>query len=295
MVCHDKSLFGKKGNYTIVVCSGMTDASKVVSDYLNELKQLEYRAIDNVYQAFAKDLLGEPISKFTEKYLKSKMPKFEATLNKLHLGKVSKVLFDCYSYYTNYKNLYSQLDRVDYSGAQKLLNSVIISDDTVTDKAVKKAVNVLSKAQSKLNTALMEYISTGEVTPPKKGFLDGFLSILKCPISVEIYKGNAQIGYVGEDDTWFNNDIFIDELGGAKLIYSRAGDEISFVITGLESGTMDYTIEQYVNGVPTGRLNFYDIPLDTGTSYQTVIPAADLDKKRETFVLTSKINSIFVY
>jgi len=49
--------------------------------------------------------------------------------------------------------------------------------------------------------------------------------------------------------------------GRAKLVYSRAGDALTFRLTGTDAGLMCCAVEEYADGEPVGRLNFYDIPL----------------------------------
>lgn len=289
MTCRESA--GSK-SWIVVICSSQSDCKRLVADYLNQLKELEYKALNNVYSGIAKDLLGQPISKLTEAYIRPLVAKYEATLDKLHLGKVHEVLVRCNSYYSEYKNLYSKLNEVKLEDLDGILNCLSISDDTVTDKVTKKAVQILEKAQTKLNTALTEYATTGSITPPKKGFLDMLVSIFKCPVSIAVYNGDRQIGYVGDDDVWYDDSIYIEERGDAKIIYSPQTSNISFVITGTDDGVMSYTVEEYVDGNPTGRLNFNNISVRNGQQFTAQLENGPLAENQSQFVLKSNGNEI---
>ena len=250
--------------YVIGLTSRLSDCEKIVTKYLEQLKQLEYNALNNLYAGISKDLLGKPLNKLTESYLNTVISKYEATLDQLHLGDVHRVLVSCYDYYQQFTKLYHKISQLkltedDLKGIKECLT---ISDDTVTDKATKKAVEVLGKAQNNLTTILSEYVATGTVTPPEKGWPDMIVSMFKCPVSVAVYKGDQQVGFVGDDELWYDEEIiYAEERGGAKIIYSQRKDNISFVVTGTDEGMMSYTVEEYQDGIPTGRLNFNNIPV----------------------------------
>lgn len=288
---------GKSKTYNaITICSPLKSTKQLVADYLNELKMLEYQATSNVYSTLAKDLLGQPLSKLTEKYLSLKMQKFGAKLAELKLGNVLKVLSACNKYATAFERIRNRLKTLTASDIQAILNGSDISDETVSDSVAKKAVKALINAQDKLNYALTEYITTGTVTPPKKGWLDGFWSLFKCPINVSVYSNGKLVGYAGRDDFWYDDStIQMDKQGEAVGIYSGEGSNVSFVAEGNAPGSMSYTIEQYENGEPTGRLNYYDLPLESGTSYSVKLSSNDLASQRQSLAIKSNGNGTVYY
>lgn len=278
--------------YVVGLTSRLSDCEKIVTDYLEQLKELEYKALNNLYTGISKDLLGKPLNKLTESYLNTVISKYEATLDQLHLGNVHKVLVSCYNYYQQYTELYNKISQLklteeDLKGIKECLT---IGDDTVTDKTTKKAVEVLGKAQNNLTTILSEYVATGSVTPPKKGWPDMIVSMFKCPVSVAVYKADQQIGFVGDDELWYDEEvIYAEERGGAKIIYSQWKDNISFIITGTDEGTMSYTVEEYQDGSPTGRLNFNDISVKKEQKFTATLQSSLslTEETKDQFLLTT--------
>ena len=278
--------------YVVGLTSRLSDCEKIVTNYLEQLKELEYKALNNLYTGISKDLLGKPLNKLTESYLNTVISKYEATLDQLHLGNVHKVLVSCYNYYQQYTELYNKISQLklteeDLKGIKECLT---IGDDTVTDKTTKKAVEVLGKAQNNLTTILSEYVATGSVTPPKKGWPDMIVSMFKCPVSVAVYKADQQIGFVGDDELWYDEEvIYAEERGGAKIIYSQWKDNISFIITGTDEGTMSYTVEEYQDGSPTGRLNFNDISVKKEQKFTATLQSSLslTEETKDQFLLTT--------
>lgn len=268
MTCTKTGLFTGHRSYTVTICSNMTSTNAVVADYLNEIKDLGYSAVTNVYFAFAQDILGKPLSELTKPYLTRTLGKLEGRLDQYGLGKPYDTLMDCWQYYENWKSVYNKLNQIQPTAAQALLNAVNLDSQTADSPLVKKALKKADQALRDLSDATLEYITEdGLVTPPEdeRPWWDKLFGF-NCPVSLEVYAlDGTLLGQVDDNGAELTGAgegrIAIDESGGAKRI--RANEDLTFRLVGQDYGTMSCYVEEYDEaGTPVGRLNFYDIALE---------------------------------
>ena len=189
MTCTKTGLFTGYRSYTVTICSNMTSTNAVVADYLNEIKDLGYSAVTNVYFAFAQDILGKPLSELTKPYLTRTLGKLEGRLDQYGLGKPYDTLMDCWQYYENWKSVYNKLNQIQPTAAQALLNAVNLDSQTADIPLVKKALKKADQALRDLSDATLEYITEdGLVTPPEdeRPWWDKLFGF-NCPVSLEVY------------------------------------------------------------------------------------------------------------
>lgn len=84
----------------------------------------------------------------------------------------------------------------------------------------------------------------------------------------------------------------IEEYGDAKIVYYNPADGISFEITGTADGSMSYTVEEFNNGSPTGRINSDIILVGKGQVFTARFPDKDLEQNQAEFSLTSNGETI---
>lgn len=272
MTVTENGLFGR--SYTVVICSVLDDVNELVADYLNELKKLERNAINNIYRTIVKDVFGKTMSSFTEEYLTKKFrPKFKDFFENHGFGAVDKTLGSVCTYYQTFQSLRSAIlypDPFGFSDPTEILNNYIVSSDGISDKLAKKAAKELAKVQKQIIQAIVDYKNNGEITAPEgPGFWELLLGI-QCPVSVAVYDGSGvQIGYVGDDDLWYNDSLYIETDGEAKLIYSLNEQAISLKITGTGYGAVNCMLEKWADGEPVYRTNYYDIAVESGSEIVT--------------------------
>ena len=115
--------------------------------------------------------------------------------------------------------------------------------------------------------------------------MDGYgyirYDILNCPVDVEVYDQNGVRQLRIIDDVVYYEDgayleAFIDESG--QKIISVPGDvSISLRILGTDSGTLNYTVQEYdisQDKVVNVR-NYYDLPLQEGTVYSATLSGVE--------------------
>lgn len=289
MACYKKNKPYDK--HYVMICPTLGSSTKCIEDYLTQLVKLEYKAIDNVYNSLAKDICGKTLSKLTAEYLGKKFTKqLTEKIKAMGAGDIKGDLITLNIAWKNINNIGKKVisnEEITLEDLGKLKNCIEFDDSSIEDRATKKALKAISKAQNDLYDEINRVVSNhaGEIKPPKKTLPQMIKSWFTCPVNISIYKDGEQIGYVGDDDIWYNDDIYIEERGGAKIIYSTPGDSISFKITGNDDGLFSYSIEEYDSNKPTGRVNFYNIPVENGKSINVDLPTSNLADNTNNFKL----------
>lgn len=280
------TLNGKQ--YSAVICSTQTECYETIESYWESLKDLETSALFNIYTALATDIWGKSPSTFTKEFLKGKFEKYQSEILKAGVGDIANALNTCYNYYT-YVNKICDGDLDNLENLLGVMGSLKFDDSSITDKAVAQAMKVLKSATNKLNQACADYIA-GTLEIP-------FLFSLKqltvaCPVNVMIYNAaGEQIGYAGEDDLWYEDSICITKEGDSKVINILSAQDVSVRFIGTAAGTMSCSIEEYtVEGVPIGRLNFYQIPVQEGQELEMKVPERLTGSLQDTCIRTEAEN-----
>lgn len=280
------TLNGKQ--YSAVICSTQTECYETIESYWESLKDLETQALFNIYTAVATDICGKSPTTFTKEFLKKHVEKYTSELLKVGVGDVVTGLNTCHNYYS-YVNKICNGDLDNLENLLGAMGSLKFDDSSITDKAVNKAMKVLKSTTNKLNQACADYVA-GTLEIPSNFSLKQL--IVACPVNVLIYNAaGEQIGYVGEDDLWYEDPIRITEEGNAKIIDILSEQDISVRFIGTAAGTMSCSIEEYtVEGVPIGRLNFYQIPVQEGQELEMKVPERLTGNLQDTCIRTETEN-----
>lgn len=260
MTCYNKQSPNVK--YNVIICSTQTECAESIKSYYNSLVELEKDSLFNVYSAVYTDILGKPISSYTEDFIKKQVEKYSAKLMNTGIGNLAKNLNTCYNYYKHVSEILS-FDPDNPDEVLNKLKDIKFEDTTIESKIVKKAMSKLDKAATTFNDAYTDYLA-GDL---KEGFFEGILKKIgiACPVNVTIFNADGEIiGYSGEDDLWYSDNIYIKELGDGKEIYQFTDEKITISTECLDYGLVSFCIEEYdETGYPTGRINFYDIPVES--------------------------------
>lgn len=297
------SMSFKRGGatYTVVICSNKSIVQKSMATYLNSCYSMGQRTVQNARKALINDMLaltganavGEALFK---EQVKKGLNAFESHLQEVGLGGLTDTADKIYDYYNTIKGIYNTINKStpeNLATAKKRLESDLLKLSTLdfgTAEAskVNNALTELKKASQKLYNALNELLTNGKLS--KTGPLDwlfGKKTQVKCPVDVEIYRGSELIGYVSETECWYDASIYVEENDDAKIIYSSAGDELSIKLTGTDYGSLSVTVEEYANGSPVERLNYYDIDLHEGIDVSFVIPTASISDVKDSMTIVS--------
>ena len=266
----------EKGKFvnSVVISTTKKDVEKIVSQYMTDLLDMEADALQQAakeaYKDLSKAFFGATPDSFSKKIVKSGVEKISAKLAKYKLGDVAKIAANCYNYYGFIKGIQKG------ESTEKLLSmlagqtDITFSDPNAKEIATQKALKLMEKTRKEIEKKLKK-----EPTGIDSFFakiLGWRVSDFNCPINIAVYDGaNNQVGYIGDDNEWFDEEIiYIERNGDTKTIYSK--EPVSFKVTGTDYGTLNYTVEEFKNGVPVGRTNFFDIDLYEGINIDISVP-----------------------
>lgn len=286
------------GGSPLVICSSQEEIKKTVDDYLDELKDLARSQTYKAVNIFYEETNSLSVWKVTESYLTQIASKIERRLGSnlsqifqnAKVGDMFKNLDACYTYCSWIEKGAETAEREDIEELLKHVSDLTkFEDKTIKDAMVKAAMKKLKEAAEKMNRAFTEYLE-GTIVDKENGF---WRTLFECPVEVAVYDsiGN-QIGYIGDNDIWFTEGLSIRRNGEAKDIYILTEDLPTFRVTATDYGEMDCVLEEYKNGNPTGRLNYYDIALAPNQEF-TVALLNDLQTNADKIAFESEGNLIF--
>lgn len=171
------------------------------------------------------------------------------------------------------------------SDAETLYNKVKLmsyTDASVKDKTVKFMIQKIEKNRKNFEDALWSYIYHSKSENGTLSFWDKVKGTYKkiighCPVDFVVYDdegkvlGKAEDGYCEYDDS-----IYMEVSDDVKMIYVPNDIDARIEMIGTDKGVMSYVLEQYTNSVPSGRKNYYDIPLTDGCTYSQAISSGDI-------------------
>ena len=150
-----------------------------------------------------------------------------------------------------FKNSNSSLD--DKITSIYEIDNLIVNDVEPGDCA-KEIYNALKNAETVWCGYMREYFTTGTVKDLEPENIletvgNGIKSIIKCPVNVTVLDPSGQtVGYVGDDDIWFTDPVYIDEEGEAKIIYTPKEAGYTLDIRGTDIGLVSYTVQELTDG-----------------------------------------------
>ena len=265
--------------YSAWVCSTKDEIEDTLRAFNSAAKELGHETVNGVYTAVAQDLLSMALADLTTTYLDKRLKELntefmtdvEEALVEAGVGALLDALSKSYEYNDTMTAPILSGDLENMSLGTNLAHVIGMDfrDDLATGK-VKKALKNLNKAAETLTDAFDKYLDGDLSVSDAELFLK---TRFNCPVSVAVFNSEGtQIGYVGEDDIWYDDTILIEERYGAKEISFYTDDIPSFVITATDYGTMSCSFEEYgTHGAPLGRLNYYDISLTPGQIYTAAL------------------------
>ena len=279
---------GLNESYTGTIISSAKGTAKVLNEYINTLSDWTedalYSCLNSVVGEFAQvtcisgftyneisELFSDKVATLQSRGYGNTLKNFQKMKDGYDLvsdivtAKKSKRLSDVMQ---NADTIYKKLKKIDYS------------DKSVSNSIVKAAMDKLVKAKETLQTDFENYLYKGDagkkswITEKWQNFQKLFV---QCPVDVEIDDENGNVlGSTNGTEYTYKDDIYIDVDGDVKTIIIPSDLKVKLKFTGTDDGTMNYVIEQNVDGNPVGRLNYYDIPLKTDKEYTQSLDGDDI-------------------
>ncbi|MBQ8574769.1 MAG: hypothetical protein IJ447_01820 [Clostridia bacterium] len=301
----------KGTKYTGALVSSTERTKEVLVAYVNNLSDIVQDECKYALAQIQSDFMNVTgLAELSESALNEYFTDKSAALLKGKYGDVLKMFinikrsYDAIDGFKNFCKSYDADDWLSYNNMQNTLNLKSELDKLNVDYSlkgtekwcVKSAIKTVEDAKKKLSDALYNYIygvDTGD--PENMSGWDKFwsgnwnCSTVQCPVEFEVYDSQGNIlGYVDSSENHseyidYTDDIIIDVVNDVKYIYYPSDMEISIKFTAIDDGQMNYSIEQFTDGVPTGKINYFDIPLTLDEQFEQTIPAsADLTETVET-------------
>ena len=283
--------------YTVIVCSTQEATQACVDAYLESCKKLADVAVKNTREAYIKDMLSlVGVNEIVQSVFKDKisagLKAYSSMLKSKGLGDLEPITYQLYDYYHCYKTVYDKLknstgesylrDEKDVQEALKILADYDLEGLQLNNRVVNYAYKDLKEAGEELYKKINEALNK-----QKEAARDwSKRTQINCAVNVSIFASDGtQIGYVGDDGSWHTDAISIEENDDSKIIYSMAEDQISFKVEGYESDYVSCVFEDFADGAPVGRFNFYDIWLDEGQAFQVALPEEQMQEVQDSFTL----------
>lgn len=290
---------------------------KCVANYLEALSDLEISAIENVKKQCLDDIQKlinwDFISEGKEVLDHANRNWANTMADWLSAHKIDHLIDNIRTYWTYYVNAKKVLNAIK-TGATVIVDDSMPLNDQIASlydiyhlelnspdcgDYAKKIYEKIVVAEKKGKEYLEEYLTTGTIKDLDPVTLEDILksgfvkNVVKCPVNVSVIdESGILVGYVGDDDIWYDDDIIIEEYGDTKTIYTPLGQYYSFAVTGTDAGTVSYTAEQFVEGTSIGyRVNAYDIPIIKDTVINILNPSGNV-LSTEDVSITSQGNAI---
>ncbi len=275
-----------------------------IKAYIKELMLLEKNLVKEAYNQVKKEFVNlgfKGLEKMTKEKIKELIGPYADAFEKTGAGKVVtavSVSLDYYNYLQNAIKLASDNPLALMNDLASMKN-LSFEPKSIKDKTVNIAMKGLDEAKKKIDKAIDEFITTGTVDMDKimNGWFDdtvsGIIAEIKCPVNITIYDANGtKLGYVGDDEIWYNEDIIsVEKTGDLKTIYSHDKD-LRFEMVGTDSGTVNCTFEEYSADVSVGRVNYYDIPICEGEVIYATVPSENIsDETVDVFIGDESISA----
>ena len=244
-----------------------------VMEMLNGLAELDKNLVNQAYKEALKEVfttdLSHAVLSGVKQQVKKSLDEYAGTFLRSGAGDAAQFLKDCLDYYDYMKKISSAASAGSSDPFQALAAMKKVKFDYTTTKIRDAAVEASAKKLNEASDGILDWLNKwSDGKPLPKAAIEVFNLVwsFQCPVSIAVYDSSGtQIGYVGEDDIWYDAEkIYIENYGDEKRIYSM-GEPITFQTVGEDYGTLNCSFEEYEDGIPVRRVNYYDIPLSEGT------------------------------
>ena len=273
-------------NKTIAVVVS-TDANKVMVDYLknlsNAVNNLLYQSCTSLFKEFA-DATG--LKELWEEEKMARMQTLEADLKKAGYGKMYKTMAAMKEAYELVEAIHTCTDSDNLKELLKnskscydKLSKLSFSDSSLTKIVLKDAEAEMEGRRQDLGKLLYAYYTGTKAGQMNSWFGKVWTKIMgNCPVNMVVYDvlGN-EIGRVVNGRASYKPEAVFTVEGNTKTAYVESSTLGRIQFTGTGSGTMNYSIQEMNGDEVVNQLNYYDVPLEEGTTYTQEFTGETLD------------------
>lgn len=165
---------------------------------------------------------------------------------------------------------------ITYADMESFANSMLDYLKVAYDQAWGKNANTIaSMFISKPFNDLMQGNYSGRLYALMTDLGKSELKILSlhCPIDIYVYDSDNNLcGTIIDNkvDTRYQ-EIFLSSNGDEKSVFIT-GDDYKIEVVGTDIGTMEYTVEEYIDGELIRTVKTKNVPIEVGTKYISLVP-----------------------
>ncbi len=264
-----------------------TNVNKVMVDYLKNLSDtvnnLLYQSCISLFKEFA-DVTG--LKELWEEEKMARMQTLEADLKKAGYGKMYKTMAAMKEAYELVEAIHTCTDSGNLKELLKnskscydKLSKISFSDSSLTKIVLKDAEAEMEGRRQDLGKLLYAYYTGTEAGHMNSWFGRVWTKIMgNCPVNMVVYDvaGN-EIGRVVNGKASYKPEAVFTVEGNTKTAYVESSTLGRIEFTGTGSGTMNYSIQEMNGDEVANQLNYYDVPLEEGTTYTQEFTGETLD------------------
>ncbi len=301
-----------KATYTGIINSKPADVANSMNIMLTELRNVTDDVTKQAYRSYINEIGNiTGINEWFRVEMTDKLKSAVKTMRKKGFGDVMKMTKRCYDGYEIFRKVIlikdANLKDIDsikssLSNAQSMYDKIKglkYTDSAVDNFVVKQALSRVESARKQLEDTMYDYIYHSTGNPPKtaldkandwiKGKTSKLWNMLfQCPVDFEVYdKEKNLLGYVKDGKVFCTDDIYIETSGDVKYLFVPEGMEVDIKMVGTDEGELNYVVEETVDGTPTGRLNYYSIPLTDGGELSQSVKVDELSEDTQSMPIVT--------
>ena len=305
-VTRKKRVSEKPNSYTFMLSSDLDTNKNTMAQYYKVLSDTAEQVVKDGLKAYLKDVAKLAyITQIAQDEFESCISGIVDYMRSKGYGNLLKYAVSLYDGYNIAKRISSLTNKKSLTealtDAESLYNQIKdldFSDGSVKNKTVAAALKLVKEKKENLEDILYNYIYHPEKDLNanvnwfekvwNSWFNGGKKATVQCPVTLTVFdeKGN-QIGYAEDGYCEFDDSIYMEVSDDVKTVYIPQSLNVSINFIGTDDGTMNYTLEEFENGLPTGRMNYYDVSLTNGGEYTQTIPSGAMQTSIEALPLNA--------
>lgn len=305
-VTRKKRVMRKTNSYTFTLSGDLDTNANTMAQYYKVLSDTAEQVVKDGLKAYLKDVAKLTyITQIAQDEFKSYIGGIVDYMKSKGYGNLLKYAVSLYDGYNIAKRISSLTNKKSLTealtDAEILYNQIKdldFSDRSVKNKTVAAALKLVKEKKENLEDILYNYIYHPEKDLNSNvnwfekvwnSWLNGGKkATVQCPVTLTVFdeKGN-QIGYAEDGYCEFDDSIYMEVSGDVKTVYIPQNLNVSIGLIGTDDGMMNYTLEEFENGLPTGRMNYYNVSLTNRGEYTQIIQSGTMQTSTEELPLSA--------
>ena len=305
-VTRKKQVTGKTNSYSFMLSSDLDTTKNTMAQYYKVLSDAAEQVVKDGLKAYIKDVAKLAyITQIAQDEFESYIGGIVDYMKSKGYGNLLKYAVSLYDGYNIAKSISSLTNKkrltealTDAESLYNQIKDLDFSDGSVKNKTAAAALKLVKEKKENLEDILYNYIYHPEKDLNanvnwfekvwNSWFNGGKKATVQCPVTLAVFdEKGSQIGYAEDGYCEFDDSIYMEVSDDVKTVYIPQSLNVSINFIGTNDGTMNYTLEEFENGLPTGRMNYYDVSLTNGGEYTQTIPSGAMQTSIEALPLNA--------